>query len=116
MIDVLIQGRLRGAVTVKPTQQGKDYAIFRLSTTDKNGESLLCGCITFDAAAVEAVQRLTDGDAVAISGEASIQSWRDRNGVERLGMDVTVHQAMSPYHAGRKRPAGLQQADANSAG
>lgn len=116
MIDVLIQGRIRGGVTIKPNQQGKDYAIFRLSTTDKNGELLLCGCITFDAAAVEAVQRLGNGDPVAVSGEASIHSWRDRNGVERLGMDVTVHQAMSPHHAGRKRTGRMQQEADDRAG
>lgn len=109
MIDVLIQGRIRGSVTLKPTQQGKDYAIFRLSTTDKNGEPLLCGCVTFDAAAVEAVKRLESGDPVAVSGEASLNAWCDRAGVNRLGLDVLVRQIMSPYHAGRKRPARQSQ-------
>lgn len=116
MIDVLIQGRIRGTVTIKPTQQGKDYAIFRLSTTDKNGDSILCGCITFEAAAVEAVQRLGDGDSVAVSGSAAPHSWRDRQGVERLGLDVHVYQAMSPYHAARKRPGRQPQDGENTAG
>ncbi len=103
MIDVLIQGRLRGGVTVKPTQHGKDYAIFRLAATDKNGDAILCACITFDAAAVRAVQRLEEGDTVAVAGEAAVRTWSDRNGIERHGLDVTAHQVMSAYHAGRKR-------------
>ena len=64
MIDVLIQGRLRGGVTIKPSKQGKDYAIFRLGVIDKNGDSILCGCITFETAAVEAVQRLLPDNLV----------------------------------------------------
>ena len=111
MIDVLIQGRLRGGVTIKPTQQGKDYAIFRLSTTDKNGDSILCGCITFEPAAVEAVQRLGDGDSVAVSGEAAIRTWQGKDGQERYGLDVMAHQVMSAYHAGRKRPSRPQDDD-----
>lgn len=111
MIDVLIQGRLRGSVTIKQTQHGKDYAIFRVGTTDKDGEPLLAGCIAFDAAAVDAVRRLDDGDTLAISGEASPRSWQDRQGAERLGLDVLVYQAMSAYHAGRKRPGRQQEAD-----
>ncbi len=104
MIDVLIQGRLRGGMTLKQSQNGNTYAAFRLGTTDKNGEALLCSCITFDAAAVEAVQRLEDGDALAVSGEAAITLWQDKQGHTRSGLDVKVHQAMSAYHAGRKRP------------
>ena len=112
MIDVLIQGRLRGSATIKQTQHGKDYAIFRVGTTDKDGQMLLAGCIAFDAAAVDAVRRLDDGDTLAISGEAAPRSWQDRQGAERLGLDVLVYQVMSAYHAGRKRPAGEKGADA----
>ncbi len=111
MIDVLIQGRLRGGVTIKPSKQGKDYAIFRLSTTDKNGDSILCGCITFETAAVEAVQRLGDGDSVAVSGEAAIRTWQGKDGQERYGLDVMAYQVMSAYHAGRKRPGRPQDDD-----
>lgn len=95
MIDVLIQGRLRGGVLIKPSKQGKDYAIFRLGVTDKNGDSILCGCITFEPAAVEAVQRLGDGDSVAVSGEATIRTWPPENGAERLGLDVMVQEVVS---------------------
>ena len=116
MIDVLIQGRICGRVTIKPTQHGKDYAIFRLSTTDKNGDSILCGCVTFEAAAVEAVQRLESGDPVAVTGEASLSAWCDRAGVNQMGLDVLVRQIMSPYHACRKRSGRQSQEADDSAG
>lgn len=103
MIDVLIQGRLRGAVTVKTASNGNAYATFKLASADKKGESLLCSCIAFSATAVETVQRLNDGDSIAVSGEAEISSWQGRDGSARHGLDVTVHAALTAYHAGRKR-------------
>ena len=63
-----------------------------------------------------AVQRLGDGDSVAVSGSAAPHSWRDRQGVERLGLDINVHQVMSPYHAARKRPGRTPQDGEGTAG
>ena len=102
-IDAVISGRIRGPVTVKTAVNGNTYAQFRLSAADKNGESLLCGCIAFTDSAIDAVKRLADGDAVAIAGEVAISAWRGKDGIERHGLDVLVHGAVSPYHAGRKR-------------
>lgn len=102
-IDALIQGRLRGVVAVKTSTTGSVYAHFKISAHDKHGESLFVSCITFDAAAITAVERLTDGDSIAVSGEAAISTWRGNDGAERHGLDVTVHVVMSAYHAGRKR-------------
>ena len=103
MIDVLIQGRLRGAVTVKTTKNGNPFATFKLAASDKTGESVLCSCIAFSATAVETVQRLSDGDSIAVSGEAAISSWQGRDGSARHGLDVTIHNVMTAYHMGRKR-------------
>lgn len=102
-IDVLIQGRLRGSVTTKTASNGNAYATFKLATTDKKGESVLCSCIAFSASAVATVELLGDGDSIAVSGEAAISSWEGRDGSARHGLDVTVHAALTAYHAGRKR-------------
>ena len=101
--DVLIQGKLRGAVQIKTASNGSAYAVFKLSTTDKKNEGLLVSCIAFSAIAVDMVERLADGDSVAVSGEAAISTWQGRDGTQRAGLDVTVHTAMTAYHAGRKR-------------
>lgn len=104
-IDVLIQGRLRGVVTLKAASNGNTYATFKLASADKKGESVLCSCIAFSATAVETLQRLNDGDSIAVSGEAAISSWQGRDGSARHGLDVTVHAVMTAYHAARKRDA-----------
>lgn len=102
-IDVLIQGRLRGSVTTKTAKNGNAFATFKLAAADKAGESLLCSCIAFSATAVETVQRLNDGDSIAVSGEAAVSSWQGRDGSARHGLDVTVHAALTAYHVARKR-------------
>lgn len=102
-IDVLIQGRLRGAVTMKTATSGSPFATIKLSATGKDKESVLVSCITFNASAIDTVERMEDGDSVAVSGEAAISTWQGRDGYTRHGLDVTVHTAMTAYHAGRKR-------------
>lgn len=102
-LDVLIQGRLRGAVTVKALSNGNPYAMFKLSTTDKKGDSILASCITFSASTMETMQRLSDGDTIAVSGEAAISQWHSAAGEARVGLDVTVHAALTACHTGRKR-------------
>jgi single-stranded DNA-binding protein len=102
-LDVLIHGKLRGAVQVKTASNGRAYAVFKLSTTDKKNEGVLVSCIAFSATAVDMVERLADGDSVAVSGEAAISTWQGKDGTTRTGLDVTVHAAMTAYHAGRKR-------------
>lgn len=102
-IDILITGRLRGNASSRTSATGGAYVTFRLAANDKNRESLLCSCIAFAPAAMAHVLALAEGDAVAVSGEAAISSWLDKAGNPRQGLDVTVYEVMSPYHAGRKR-------------
>jgi len=101
--DVLLQGKLRGQLTKGTASNGNSYGRFKLGLTDKNGEGVLAGCITFAPAALAIVARLDDGDAVAVSGEAAITTWETRDGLIRAGLDVLVATAMTPYHAARKR-------------
>lgn len=105
MIDALIAGRLRGAVTVRQSSNGKPFATWRISAPDKTGESLLCSCVSFSETAISAVQALSDGDAVAVTGEASISQWTDSQNERRHGLDFRVYAVLTAYHLGRKRKA-----------
>lgn len=105
MIDVLISGKLRGTPTVRNSANGNPFVTFKMSANDKIGESLLCSCITFSEAVIQAVQKLNDGDGIAATGEAAISSWKGGDGTERRGLDVTVYGVLTAYHAGRKRKA-----------
>lgn len=105
MIDCLISGRIRGAVALRTSNNGKPFVTFRLSATDKEGDRVLCSCYTFSATAMDAAQRLSDGDSIAVTGEAAINVWTGNDGTQRHGLDVLVHGVMTAYHLGRKRKA-----------
>ena len=81
MIDALVSGRMRGTVNLRTTKTGTPFALWRMATTDKNG------------------------DSIAVSGEAAISTWQGGDGTARHGLDVLVHVVMTAYHLGRKRKA-----------
>lgn len=105
MIDALIAGRMRGAVNLRTTKTGAPFALWRMAATDKNGDSVLCSCIAFSQTAIDAAQRLSDGDSIAVSGEAAIKFWDGSDGTQRHGLDLVVHGVLTAYHLGRKRKA-----------
>jgi single-stranded DNA-binding protein len=102
-IDTLISGRLKGAATIKTASNGNTYALFKVSASDKDGNSVLVSCITFSKTCMAAVELLEDGDSIAVSGEASISTWQGRDGGAQHGLNVTAHLIQSAYHVGRKR-------------
>ena len=105
MIDVLISGKVRGTPTVRTSANGNPFATFKLAAADKTGEGVLCSCIAFSASVIQAVEKLTDGDSISVTGEAAISTWRGGDGTERRGLDVTVYGVLTAYHVGRKRRA-----------
>ena len=117
MIDVLTAGRLRGAPTMRESINGRPYATFKIMASDKDGEGRVLSCIAFNRAAIDALKRLEDGDAVSLAGEAKLTAWVAADSSPRCGLDVTAHVVMSAYHTARKRKTDdAPQADATEAG
>ena len=105
MFDVLLSGKLRGAPDVRTSKNGSLFMIFRLNVpTGKDGGYVQASCITFSQTAIDALINLTEGDSVAVSGEAVIKTWEGKHGIQ-TGLDVTVHGVLTAYHLGRKREA-----------
>ncbi len=106
MFDALISGRMRGAAQLRTATNGSTYATFRVAVPTKNGDSLLCSCVTFSKTVIDTVQALDEGDSVAVTGEAGISTWNNAtDGAVRTGLEMMVHGAMTAYHMGRKRKA-----------
>ena len=104
MIDVLLSGRLRGTPSLRTATSGATFVVFRMAAADRHGDSVLCSCMSFAPAVQTAVCALADGDGLAVSGEAALSSWQGQDG-PRQGLDVQVHELLTPYHLGRKRQA-----------
>jgi hypothetical protein len=102
-IHKLISGRIRGTVKVIAPVNGAVWAQFRMTASDQSGDSLLCGCLVRVGAELEAVNRLSDGDLVAISSAIAMKTQTEKEGIERRGLDLLVHGTLCPDHAGRKR-------------
>lgn len=105
MIDALISGRMRGAVSLRTTPKGEPFAVWRMTAPDKNGGGVLCSCIAFSQAAIDAAQRLSDGDSIAVSGEAAIKAWQSSDGTQCHLLDVLVHRVLTTHHRGKWRKA-----------
>lgn len=101
--DALIQGHLRGPVTIKTARTGRPYATFSMSATDKRGARLYVQCIAFDPDPVAVVQSLTASESLAVSGELELTSWTTSDGTPRQGLNLTVHAAMTAYSFDLKR-------------
>lgn len=110
MIDALLAGRLRGGATMRTTANGNPFITWTMAVFGKDGESLLCSCLSFSSTVIEAVRLLGDGDGIAVSGEIAVKLWQGKDGAQRHGLNVTVYSVLTAYHLGRKRK-GSQPAD-----
>jgi single-stranded DNA-binding protein len=103
MFDVLLSGKLRGTPDVRTSRNGNPFATFRLSVpTGKDGGYVQASCICFSQTAIDVMVNLTEGDSVAVTGEAALKTWEGKNGTQ-AGLDVTVHNAMTAYQVKKKR-------------
>jgi single-stranded DNA-binding protein len=103
MFDVLLSGKLRGAPDLRSSRNNNPFATFRLNVpTGKDGGYVQASCITFSQTAIDVMVNLTEGDSVAVTGEAALKTWEGKHGTQ-VGLDVTVHNAMSTYMVKKKR-------------
>ncbi len=82
---------------------GKAFVTFRL-VAGTDDDSVPCSGIAFGAAA-EQMAALSKGDAVAVARRAKLNTWGDRSGAHKTGLNVTVDALLTMYHVRRKRQA-----------
>jgi single-stranded DNA-binding protein len=109
MIAALISGRLCGQPQTHTARNGAPFVTGKVRAS-LDGETVYVSLITFHASAIAALTALADGDNVALAGEASLRTWKDKDGTVRPALDLTVSQVLTTYHVGRRRKA-MQSAD-----
>ena len=102
MIDGLIAGRIYGDPQNREDANGKFYSVGKVKAATSGGESLLVSVIVFGDAAQQFLA-LSDGDTVALAGSLSPKVWTDKEGQQRPGLDMQVHQVLSMYQLQKKR-------------
>ena len=105
-IDCLIQGRLHRTAQQRTSKTGSPFVTATVRVPTKDGGSLFASVIAFSATACQSLLALADGDAVALSGEATLKLYQPKDGGEpRPSLDLLAHQILTPYHVKRRREA-----------
>lgn len=101
MIDLMVAGRLCGKPTVRAAFNGKPlFSTFKVEAVDKNGQRLFFGCITYSKTVLQAVQHLSEGDSIAMTGEIDLANWRGCDGTKQRWLDMTVCSVLTGHHLG----------------
>ncbi|MBK8183117.1 MAG: single-stranded DNA-binding protein [Candidatus Competibacteraceae bacterium] len=94
MIRTLCTGTLYGDPQSRTSQNGKPFTTARLRADDGKGGSVWLSLIGFGSEA-DALARLKDQSAVAISGKATLKTWTDKQGTPQAGLDVVIDQIIT---------------------
>jgi single-stranded DNA-binding protein len=90
MIRILTTGTLYGAPATKTGSSGKPFTTGKLRGDAGNGETVWCSLIAFGNVSDD-LAALSDGDAVAVAGRATLKVYEGRNGAQ-VTVDVVIDQ------------------------
>ena len=103
MINALVQGKLHGDPLQRTAKNGKPFATVLVRVPLDNGDSMLVSAIAFDLAIVKGLMRLSEGDAVCLSGQFSPKVFMTTDNEPRPSADLVAHGLLTAYHVKRKR-------------
>lgn len=101
MLAVLASGTLNSDPIARKGRSGKPFVTAALRTPSDEG-ALIIQFIAFDDAVVAALQKLQRGDAVSITGRATLKTWQAREG-QRTGLSVVADAILTAYQSRKKR-------------
>ncbi|WP_128000936.1 single-stranded DNA-binding protein [Piscinibacter defluvii] len=100
MLSCLFTGTVVRAPEQRLDRRLRPIATAGLEVIDAEGATVLVSIIAFRPAAVEAIGRLQIGEDVAIAGHASLSRWKDGDGRQQMGLNVTVGRFLTAADAG----------------
>lgn len=107
MIDIMVAGRLCGTPTVRTAFNDKPlFSTFKVEAVDNSGQRLIFGCITHSRTVIEAVQGLSDGDSIVVTGDIDLANWRGCGGATRRWLNLTVYRVLAGHPASSELKAG----------
>lgn len=108
MITALVSGRLLADPEKRTGASGKPFALARLAAHDGEADAVV-SVIAFGGVA-DQLAALGKGDAVSMTGRASVRTWTDRSGALKAGLSVTADALLTAHHV-RQRRAAMRPAD-----
>jgi single-stranded DNA-binding protein len=108
-VQALVSGRLIADPDVRTGESGKSFTLAKVAAATEDGDTLV-SCIAFGTDG-EQLGALGKGDAVSVSGCASVRTWAGRDGEPRGGLSVTVDAILTAYTVRRRRAAVRTEGD-----
>lgn len=100
-ISILALDKLVSDPEQRTSQSGKPFCKLRLSVSDGD-QSVLVSCVAFSESAISALQRLSKGDSIAVSGRGKPTAWQKGESLQ-AGLDMVVDTVLTAYQVGKKR-------------
>ena len=105
MIDALISGRVYGQPTRRVGKSGKPFVTAKMRAPTRNNESVFVNCVAFGDHVMAGLLALADGAGVAIAGELTADTWTDKEGKARAGLNLVASELLTTFHVNRRRKA-----------
>jgi len=105
MIDALIAGRLHGTPMRRVGKSGKPFVTAKLRVPARNGETVWINAVAFSDHVMTGLLALADGAGVALAGELTADTWTDKEGKARPGLNLVASELLSEFHVNRRRQA-----------
>lgn len=85
-------GNLGADPVLKQTASGISVCTFNLAVDGRRGHTNWVPVVVFGRAAELQAQYLQEGSKVVVRGELNVRSYKDRNGVSRIGAEVRAEE------------------------
>ena len=107
-----VMGRLAADPEMKKSNEGKDFATFRVANNTGKEEVNWINCICFGKTAENVARYTQKGKELYIEGRLQTRKWEDRDGNNRYSTEVVANKVdfIGPRSEPREQEAPQQQA------
>lgn len=100
--QVIVTGKLTQNPQVKTSKNGNPYVWMLLSIPTEQ-ERTSASVLGFDSRVIEVMEKLSNGDEIAVTGTATINQWEKDDGTVRVSLNVIASQVMTMYYHRKKK-------------
>lgn len=105
MIDALLSGKLFGKPQSRTSKSGNPFVTAKMRISGSDGAPVYANLVAFRDTVCAQLLELDDGSSIAVTGDLKANVYQAKDGTHRVGLDVTAHEILTPYHIQKRRKA-----------
>ena len=105
MIACLVSGTLYDKPQARRSRNDNEFVTAKARAATRDGAMVFVNLIAFSASVVSALMVLSEGDAIAVTGELKVGAYIDKNGKPQGSLDLLVTGCLTLYEFKKKRAA-----------